>query len=55
MFGDALSDLEAAKINQIDFIAYTPFTNVLLALKEASSVAGFTVIESWSQLYQDNQ
>lgn len=53
MLGDALSDLEAAKINQIDFIAYTPFSNVLAALKEATSAAGFTVIESWCQLYQD--
>lgn len=53
MFGDALSDLEAAKINKIDFIAYTPFSNVVAALEQASNLAGFPVIESWSQLYQD--
>ena len=53
MFGDAISDLEAAQINQIDFISYTPFSNVVAALKQASNLAGFAVIESWSQLYQD--
>jgi phosphoglycolate phosphatase-like HAD superfamily hydrolase len=51
MFGDAISDLEAAKINRIDFIAYTPFSNVIEALVETSKASGFSVIESWSQVY----
>ena len=51
MFGDAISDLEAAKINKIDFIAYTPFSNVIEALVEESKAYGFSAVESWTQIY----
>lgn len=50
MFGDAISDLEAAKINKIDFVAYTPFSNVIEALVEASSASGFEAIEAWPRI-----
>jgi phosphoglycolate phosphatase-like HAD superfamily hydrolase len=50
MFGDALSDLQAAQNNQIDFIGYTPFSNVPDLLTEQTQAAGFTVIDAWTKL-----
>jgi phosphoglycolate phosphatase-like HAD superfamily hydrolase len=50
MVGDALSDLQAAQMNQIDFIGYTPFSNVPQQLIEQAQAAGYHTIKSWSQL-----
>ncbi|WP_339386208.1 HAD-IA family hydrolase [Vibrio caribbeanicus] len=48
MFGDALSDMNAAKDNLIDFIAYMPFSNVKNELKKESLKYGFSIANSWS-------
>lgn len=50
MFGDAISDLEASQINDIDFIAYTPFSNVPEELATKSRIANFRVIKAWSEI-----
>lgn len=50
MFGDAISDLEASQINDIDFIAYTPFSNVPEELTTKSQIANFRVIKAWSEI-----
>lgn len=50
MFGDAISDLEASQINDIDFIAYTPFSNVPEGLATRSQIANFKVIQAWSEV-----
>ncbi|MDP5254339.1 MULTISPECIES: HAD family hydrolase [unclassified Vibrio] len=50
MVGDALSDLQAAQHNHIDFIGYTPFSNVPELLTEQTQTAGFTVIDTWTKL-----
>lgn len=50
MFGDAISDLEAAKINNIDFIGYLPYSNVkeklILLITENNSKA----VNEWSEV-----
>lgn len=50
MFGDALSDLEASLENQIDFIAYRPYSNVPDQLTTQSQNNGFAVIDQWTEL-----
>ncbi|WP_022942089.1 HAD family hydrolase [Psychromonas hadalis] len=50
MFGDAISDLQAAKNNDIDFIAYIPFSNVKKELSDLSIVNGYKMIETWSEV-----
>lgn len=50
MFGDALSDLEASLENQIDFIAYRPYSNVPDKLTTQSYNKGFNVIDQWIEL-----
>ena len=50
MFGDALSDLQAAQDNEIDFIAYTPFSNVREDLIQRAEALSQTVIDDWSEL-----
>jgi phosphoglycolate phosphatase-like HAD superfamily hydrolase len=50
MFGDALSDLNAAIDNSIDFIAYLPFSNVAQKLKLLSIEQGFSFHNSWSEI-----
>ncbi|SGY94554.1 Haloacid dehalogenase-like hydrolase [Moritella viscosa] len=49
-FGDALSDLSAALDNNIDFIAYLPFSNVEKKLIEMSLTNGFKGINHWSDI-----
>jgi phosphoglycolate phosphatase-like HAD superfamily hydrolase len=43
MFGDAISDFEAAKDNCVDFYAYIPYSNVKNKMKEYN----FPVLKSW--------
>jgi len=50
MFGDAISDLEAAKINNINFIAYLPYSNVKARLAELVPKVDATTINAWSEL-----
>ncbi|MBB1354748.1 HAD family hydrolase [Pseudoalteromonas sp. SR45-5] len=50
MFGDAVSDLEAANINNIDFIGYLPFSNVKEKLVSLADKRSYKVIEQWSEL-----
>ncbi|CAM8675194.1 HAD family hydrolase [Leclercia sp. M-A074-M] len=50
MFGDAISDFEAAKKNGIDFIAYTPYSNVKDTLIMLATNNGYNVVNSWSEV-----
>lgn len=50
MFGDAVSDLEAASINNIDFIGYLPFSNVKEKLVSLADKGAYKVIDKWSEL-----
>lgn len=50
MFGDALSDLEAASVNNIDFIAYLPFSNVRDKMIKESTAKKFKIIDDWENL-----
>lgn len=50
MFGDAISDLEAAQANSINFIAYLPYSNVKGSLINLASKIDATTINAWSEL-----
>lgn len=50
MFGDAISDLEAANNSKIDFIGYLPFSNVRAKLKALSIEHGYQTIDKWSEI-----
>lgn len=47
MFGDAISDMNAALDNSIDFIGYLPYSKVKNELQLESLNHGFPVIDSW--------
>lgn len=53
MIGDARSDFEAAKENNIDFIYYSPFSNVDSLMRELAKKNGFRVIESFDELLKE--
>ncbi|RDL44057.1 HAD family hydrolase [Marinomonas piezotolerans] len=50
MIGDALSDLDAAKDNEIDFIAYRSCSCIPQHLTVATRDSGFYVVDSWKEL-----
>jgi phosphoglycolate phosphatase-like HAD superfamily hydrolase len=50
MFGDAISDLEAANNSEIDFIGYLPFSNVSSKLEALSIEHGHQTINKWSEI-----
>jgi phosphoglycolate phosphatase-like HAD superfamily hydrolase len=50
MFGDAVSDLNAANVNAIDFIAFLPFSNVKEKLITLANKHNYKVINKWSEL-----
>lgn len=50
MFGDAASDLEAAIVNNIDFVAYLPFSNVREKMIKESTAKKFKIIDDWGNL-----
>lgn len=50
MFGDAVSDWEAACENNIDFIFYSPFSNVKNKMIELSVVHKFPVIDNFYRI-----
>lgn len=47
MIGDAVSDLEAAKVNSIDFIFYSPFSNVKKRMAEICKSESYPIINSF--------
>lgn len=49
MFGDSISDLEAAMVNKIDFIGYKPYSNVPEKLTKECKNNGSKVIECWKE------
>jgi len=50
MFGDAISDMNAALDNNIDFAAYIPYSNVKKELQMESLSKGFPIIYSWDSI-----
>lgn len=50
MFGDAISDLEAANNSEIDFIGYLPFSNIASKLEALSIEYGYQTIDKWSEI-----
>nr|WP_282561740.1 HAD family hydrolase [Providencia rettgeri] len=50
MFGDSLSDLSAAIENNIQFIGYTPYSNVTSLLIKKCEENNFQTISNWSEL-----
>jgi phosphoglycolate phosphatase-like HAD superfamily hydrolase len=50
MIGDAVSDHESAKNNDIDFVFYAPYSNVKSKMLELSKVHGFPVIHDFSEV-----
>lgn len=55
MFGDSSADLEAARINKIDFIAYLPLSNNRNALTSECSKNGYPMIENWVELLYERK
>jgi phosphoglycolate phosphatase-like HAD superfamily hydrolase len=53
MFGDAISDLEASQINNIEFVAYIPFSNVPAELVTKSQIANFKIIKTWPEILEE--
>jgi phosphoglycolate phosphatase-like HAD superfamily hydrolase len=50
MIGDAISDYEASKQNEIDFVCYIPFSNVKEQMMQRSNKYGFQVLEQWPSI-----
>jgi len=54
MFGDAVSDFEASRDNNINFICYLPYSNVKEKMLELSQTNDFQVITEWPHEVKDN-
>ena len=52
MIGDAVSDLEAAKANNIDFIFYSPFSNVDATMRELCLSDNYRIIDSFEEVLE---
>ncbi len=52
MIGDAVSDLEAAKDNDIDFIFYSPFSNVETKMRELCEKYGYRILDSFEEVIE---
>ncbi len=50
MIGDAVSDLEAAKDNGIDFIFYSPFSNVEEKMRDLCLKLNYRIIDSFEEV-----
>ncbi|EHR6711108.1 HAD family hydrolase [Vibrio parahaemolyticus] len=50
MFGDAESDMRSAKENNIDFVFYSPYSNVKAEMKKECKSKGYSIINSWDEL-----
>ncbi|WP_045860379.1 HAD family hydrolase [Teredinibacter purpureus] len=53
MIGDAISDLEAARANAIDFIFYSPFSRVESKMRGLCKDQGYRVIDSFDEVIQE--
>lgn len=53
MIGDAVSDLEAAKDNNIDFIFYSPFSNVEAKVRDLCIKFNYRVIDSFEEVLKE--
>jgi len=53
MIGDAVSDLEAAKNNNIDFIFYSPFSNVKNTMLALCAKYNYRVINSFEEVLNE--
>jgi len=54
MIGDAVSDFEAAQDNAIDFIAYTPLSNVPDKMRALSKEHGFLELTQWADAVEES-
>jgi len=52
MIGDAVSDLEAARDNGIDFIFYSPFSNVEVIMRELCEKYKYRIINSFEDIME---
>jgi phosphoglycolate phosphatase-like HAD superfamily hydrolase len=50
MIGDSESDFEASNSNNIDFVAYIPYSNVREKMLSLANAFKFQTIEHWSEL-----
>lgn len=53
MIGDAISDLEAARGNSIDFIFYSPFSIVESKMRALCNDLGYRVIDTFDEIIQE--
>jgi phosphoglycolate phosphatase-like HAD superfamily hydrolase len=53
MIGDAVSDLEAAKDNQIDFIFYSPFSNVEEKMRALCLKYNYRILNSFEEVLNE--
>jgi len=53
MIGDAVSDLEAAKDNNIDFIFYSPFSNVETKMRELCPKFNYRTIDCFEEVLKE--
>jgi len=53
MIGDAISDLEAASLNGIDFIYYSPFSNVDSQMRKLCSSKNYRVVDSFQEVLME--
>jgi len=53
MIGDAVSDLEAAKDNNIDFIFYSPFSNVEDKMRDLCLKFNYRIIDSFEEVLKE--
>jgi len=53
MIGDAVSDLEAAKDNNIDFIFYSPFSNVKAKMRKLCLQFEYRIIDSFEEVLNE--
>jgi len=53
MIGDAVSDLEAAQKNNIDFIFYSPFSNVEQKMRELCLEFNYRIIDSFEEVLKE--
>lgn len=52
MIGDAVSDLEAAKNNHIDFIFYSPFSNVADKMRDLCIQNQYRILDSFEEVIE---
>ncbi|PMH45931.1 haloacid dehalogenase [Vibrio sp. 10N.286.49.B3] len=52
MFGDAVSDFEASKINEIEFIGYLPYSNVRNKVIDLQLTYQFQIIDDFNEVHQ---